>query len=91
MSDITDNAEVRVVAERLKGHEDLCNERYRGIERRFEQVDRRFDKIDNALAEHSRALAKHDRFFYIGFGIVVVMIFFGIDSEAVAELFRLIR
>ncbi|MDA7986892.1 MAG: hypothetical protein MPJ53_00015 [Alphaproteobacteria bacterium] len=84
MSDITDNIEVKVVAERLKGHEDLCNERYRGIERRFEEVDRRFDKQD-------RILARHDRMFYFVIGLVVITGFFDVDLATAIEFIARLR
>ena len=30
----------------LKHHEDLCSERYKGIDRRFDAVDKRLDNIE---------------------------------------------
>ncbi|MDA7981009.1 MAG: hypothetical protein MPJ82_00040 [Alphaproteobacteria bacterium] len=71
MSDITDNTEVRVVAERLKGHEDLCHERQRGIDRRFAEVDRRFDRVDRML--------------YFVIGLVVITGFLDVDLATAVE------
>ncbi|MDA7981010.1 MAG: hypothetical protein MPJ82_00045 [Alphaproteobacteria bacterium] len=79
MSDITDNIEVKVVAERLKGHEELCRERQKN-------TDLRFDRIDNTLAKQDRTLAKHDRMFYFVIGLVVVTEFFDIDLATAIDL-----